>query len=548
MSASDDRRAVADATESLAVLTGQAARLREQLAELRGQLAELRHAPDTPLAQQLREANEKLVLAVLRADGIAATAVDNLAQLTRAIQHDPLNGIANRMLMREHLDAAMAVAQREGAQLALLLLDLDQFHAVNDRFGRDEGDRILQRIARRLAAAVGRPDTVSRHGGNGFVVLLPQLSQTDEAERLAARLLEAVSTSMQVGQHTLHLTASIGIALYPRDGAGADVLIESACIAMHRSKRSGPGRVTVYADAAPDEPEASPKHAGRPCPARYGDRNDADDSAHRYDLRSANAQLLVAALRAQAAAADATGAHSQLIRFMAMVAHELRNPLTPIRLAASTLADPDRSGRRSAASLNMIIETQVAHMARLIDDLLDGSRISTGKLRLERSQVDLQDVLAIAVETCGPSIEAKQQQLSLWVPDGPVYLQGDPVRLAQIVSNLLDNASKYTGERGALTLALSAQDNTVTLSLSDNGVGIAPEVLPTIFDMFVQDARDSQLSHGGLGIGLAVVRDLVQAHGGTVTASSAGKNLGSRFVVTLPRTGARTTGAEPTSL
>jgi signal transduction histidine kinase len=259
--------------------------------------------------------------------------------------------------------------------------------------------------------------------------------------------------------------------------------------------------------------------------------------SERHHLRRSNEKLVISALRAQASAEQATDAHARQIRFMGLVAHELRNPLAPIRLAASMLAKGEQPGRRSPANLSAVIETEVKHMTRLIDDLLEGSRVSTGKLRLEFARVDLQEVLAQAVETCRPLVEARQQQLTLELPAGPVNLRGDHVRLRQIVSNLLDNASKYTGTGGVISLTLSVQQQAV-ITVSDNGVGIAPELLPTIFDMFVQDARDSASSNSGLGIGLAVVRELVQAHGGTVTATSAGKGLGSRFVVTLPLDGA----------
>lgn len=262
----------------------------------------------------------------------------------------------------------------------------------------------------------------------------------------------------------------------------------------------------------------------------------ARDSERRH-LRRTNEQLVTSALNAQVSAEQAIEAHHQQIHFMGIVAHELRNPLAPIRLAASMLAQGEQPGRRSMASLNKVIDTEVKHMARLIDDLLEGSRASTGKLRLEFAEVDLQEVIAQAVETCRPLMEARQQQLTLALPAGPVNLRADHVRLRQIVSNLLDNASKYTGGGGSISLTMAVQAHTVTLTVCDNGVGIAPEVLPTIFDMFVQDAHDSALSGGGLGIGLAVVRELAQAHGGTVAVTSAGKNLGSQFVVTLPLAG-----------
>lgn len=266
-------------------------------------------------------------------------------------------------------------------------------------------------------------------------------------------------------------------------------------------------------------------------------RASAARDSQRHDLRRSNEQLVISALNAQVSAAQAMEAHRQQILFMGMVAHELRNPLAPIRLAASMLAKGEQPGRRSPANLSAVIETEVKHMTRLIDDLLEGSRVSTGKLRLEFTEVDLQEVIGQAVETCRPLMEARQQKLTLELPAGAVTLRGDHVRLRQIGSNLLDNASKYTGKGGAITLTMAVHEHTVTLTVSDNGVGIAPEVLPTIFNMFVQDARDSALSNGGLGIGLAVVRELVQAHGGTVTATSAGKSLGSQFVVTLPLDG-----------
>jgi diguanylate cyclase (GGDEF)-like protein len=534
---SGDERAVAAATDTLAALNAQAADLRDHLATLRRHLAGVQHDLRAARASELQEANEKLVLAVLQADRIAETAVSNLSQLTRASQRDPLTDTPNRALMRDRLDTAITAAHRHGSHLAVLFLDLDHFKRINDQLGHANGDLVLQLVAQRLITAVRKSDTVSRHGGDEFLILLPQMSHVADAALIAAKLLAAVAAPARVERHVLQLSASIGVAIYPQDGADAAVLMERADAAMYRSKRRAHGGFAFHADAASGElASLSENHEWQRALARHDFAGAGRESVH-HDLRRANEQLVLAALGAHAAAAQATEAHRQQIRFMAMVAHELRNPLTPIRLAAGMLADGERPGRRPLASLLGIIETQVAHMARLIDDLLDGSRISTGKLRLECSQADLQEILALAVETCRPLMEAKQQQLILALPAGPVRLRGDRVRLAQIVSNLLDNASKYSGENGTVTLAMAVQDQTVAITVSDNGVGIAPEVLPTIFDMFVQDARDSERSNGGLGIGLAVVRDLVQAHGGTVVATSAGKNFGSQFVVALPLAG-----------
>lgn len=254
------------------------------------------------------------------------------------------------------------------------------------------------------------------------------------------------------------------------------------------------------------------------------------------DLREANAQLVIAALSAQALESEAEHAHRQQIRFLAMVAHELRNPINPIR-AAALLLNQASLDRPQLARLQTIIERQVRHISRLIDDLLDGSRVSTGQFKLACQTIDLREVLESSVQMCQPAMDKRQQRLIDTKPPVPVWVAGDAVRLTQVFSNLLDNASKYTQDGGEIQLIAEAGEHTVTIKVVDNGIGISAEALPLIFDLFVQDtstqafARDNQ----GLGIGLAVVRDLVAAHGGTVRATSPGRGLGSELLVTLPR-------------
>ncbi len=533
VSESDQQRKVAAATETLVALDAQADALRAHLAKLRQDLVDVQKDLGAARVNELRKANENLVLAVLKADAIAATAVSSLGELTSATQHDPLTGTPNRALMRDRLDTAIAAARRQGTQLALLFLDLDDFKAINDALGHANGDAMLQLVAERLVATVRESDTVSRQGGDEFLILLPQIAHAADAALIAAKLLAAVAAPARIDSHALQLTASLGIAVYPQDGTDAEVLTKRADIAMYHSKRRSHGGFEFYADSIAGELAMLPKsHEWRPPPA-----NNSAGASERSDLRRANEQLVVSALGAQASAAQATEAHSQQIRFMGLVAHELRNPLAPIRLAAGMLTGGARPAGEALTRLGAIVETEVKHMARLIDDLLEGSRVSTGKLRLELDQADLREIVAQTAETCRPLIEGRQQQLTLALPTGPVSLRGDPVRLRQIVSNLLDNASKYTGEGGSISVAMEVQEPTVTITVADNGVGIAPEALETIFDMFVQDAHDRALSNGGLGIGLAVVRDLVRAHGGTVSATSAGKQCGSQFIVHLPLSG-----------
>ena len=216
-----------------------------------------------------------------------------------------------------------------------------------------------------------------------------------------------------------------------------------------------------------------------------------------------------------------------------MVAHELRNPLIPIRTAAELLNRALRD-EPLLAQLQAAIKRQVSLVSRLVDDLLDGSRVSAGKFQLEFSTVEMAGILSLAVESCRPAVEARSQHLTIHLAPAPLLVRGDPVRLGQIFSNLLDNASKYTARGGEISLTAVVLNRKLQISVSDNGIGITADALPSIFELFTQDARALALYDGGLGIGLAVVRDLVEAHGGTVLATSPGRDLGSDFIVTLP--------------
>jgi signal transduction histidine kinase len=173
-------------------------------------------------------------------------------------------------------------------------------------------------------------------------------------------------------------------------------------------------------------------------------------------------------------------------------------------------------------------------MARLIGDLLDGSRISTGKFRLERAVIDLSGVLELAIETCQPAMDARRHYFRRVGSLGPLIVNGDRVRLVQIFSNLLENAAKYTPEAGRIVMDAQVHGDQAVITITDNGIGISAEALPRVFELFVQDEHAAALNQSGLGIGLAVVRELVEAHGGTVVAESKGLAQGSRFVVTLP--------------
>jgi len=230
---------------------------------------------------------------------------------------------------------------------------------------------------------------------------------------------------------------------------------------------------------------------------------------------------------------EVTAASRAKDEFIATLAHELRNPLAPIRNAVQILRARGPTDE-SLGRQRDVIDRQVQQMARLLEDLLDVSRISRAKLELRREVVDLGAVIEAAIETSRPLIEAAHHELRVEVPRGELCIDGDPVRLAQVFANLLNNAAKYTRDGGLIALTARLEGPQVVVSVRDNGIGIAPEMLPTVFDMFAQAEPAVGRAQGGLGIGLSLVKGLVELHGGTVRAHSEGPQRGSEFTVILP--------------
>jgi PAS domain S-box-containing protein len=220
-------------------------------------------------------------------------------------------------------------------------------------------------------------------------------------------------------------------------------------------------------------------------------------------------------------------------QFIALLAHELRNPLAPLRNGLQVLRQAG-SDANAVAQARSMMERQLGHMVRLIDDLLDISRIGQNKMELRRSRVLLADVVSSAVETARPAIEEAGHELTLALPAEPVHLDADLTRLAQVFSNLLTNSAKYTERGGRIWLAAERRGGDVVVLVRDTGIGIPADALPRIFDMFCQVDRSIERSTGGLGIGLALVKGLVEMHDGTVTAVSGGQGKGSTFTVILP--------------
>jgi diguanylate cyclase (GGDEF)-like protein len=523
------------AVETLTDLNEQADTVRLELAQLRRNLADVQNEIGGQQSVQLLAANEQLIIAALHANTIAEAAQKTLAELVRSSQRDALTNTPNRILVLERLEGAISMARRRCVPMAVLFIDVDQLRTFNDSMGRAVGDAVLQLMVRRLQSAVRETDTIGRHGDDEFVVLLTELALERDASTVASKMLAALAAASRIDGHVIALSASIGIAVYPKDGATGAELIAAAESAMHAVKQKGGSGYAFHDDAMRSDrlPRLRGSEHAPNLATTLASPALSDAVLPLGDLQEANEQLVIAALSAHELRVLAEEAHGRQIKFMAMVAHELRNPLTPIRMAAGLLNLSSMDEAR-LTHLQAIIESQVTHMARLVDDLLDGSRISTGKLRLQYARIDIAAALAMSIETCRPAMQARKHHFDVTSPLPELTMRADPVRLTQIFSNLLDNACKYTPANGHIELSVTSRDQEAVITVRDNGIGITREALPHIFDLFVQHG-DAAIVHGsGLGIGLAVVRELVEAHGGTVLAESGGRDQGSTFVVRLP--------------
>lgn len=528
-----------EAARALAGLKAQSNEVRAEVDEARAYLAELNqeveaaeHRLQNSNSEQLLEANQNLLLSTLRAQEDADLCAESLKSVSEAASLDTLTELPNRELLLDRFKHAIAMARRKGEHLALLFVDMNHFKTINDTLGHAIGDQVLQRAARCLSSAVREVDTVSRHGGDEFLILLPDIQHPSDTVLVARKVGSALGMPFRIGDHILRLTASIGICVYPDDGETPELLIDRADAAMYRAKRLGMGSFAFHEAGTEHEaasqlaPLVSLQH-----PVIHHAVVMAEHEQHNAQLREANEQLVLAALNAQALQAAAEQSQQRQKEFLAVVAHELRNPLTPLGAATSLLRS---SNPHDLQRMQNIIEEQVNHITRLVGDLLDLSRSSTGKLRLHFRTVDLAKVIDDAINISRPAMDARLQHFRIELPLQPVALEADPIRLNQILSNLLDNASKYTPDGGEISLIVHAHKDEIMIHVRDNGIGISPDALPRVFEPFAQDSHATGFNGQGLGIGLTVVKELVEAHGGTVVVASSGIGLGSEFVVKLP--------------
>ncbi len=485
------------------------------------------HRLNTNQAGQLLEANQNLVVTALSNQADADAATKALALKAHLAEHDPLTQLPNRMLMLDRCAQAIAAARRHGGRLAMLFLDLDNFKRINDDHGHAAGDEVLRQVAERLRGAVRDVDTVSRHGGDEFLVLLSEVAQPSDPAVIAAKLRAAVHLPYRVGEHELQLTASIGIALYPDDGDNGQALINHADAAMYRAKRQGRGQ--AEADG--------PGHGQHPAPAggaatRRGVMAVDPDPRH-ANLREANERLVLAALSAQQLQAAAERAQQEQAEFLAAVAHELSSPMTPIRLATAMLGRA-QTDEPLLPRVQALIDRHLELVQRLVGAVSQVAGAGSRTTGSETPHAALAPVVHAAAAACRPMLDTQQQTLSLSLPVDTVQVAAHADDLQQILYNLLDNASKYSTDHREIRLYAQVQGPAVVVTVADDGIGITAQALPGIFEPFVQDSRAFGFNGMGVGIGLTAVRALTESMGGQIVASSAGRGCGSRFVLTLP--------------
>ncbi|HWI77760.1 MAG TPA: diguanylate cyclase, partial [Ramlibacter sp.] len=493
----------------LAGLQQQIAEAKARLEQVREQLAVAQNELGDTRSARLVEANERLVLATLAAQRAAQASAVALQEVAQAAALDPLTELPNRVLLRARLALAVSRARQDGGCVALLVLDLTDFKQINDTLGHAVGDKVLRIAARCLAASVRESDTVSRHGSDEFLILLPDVPGTTEALDLAAELVAALGAPVLLDDHVLRLSAAVGISVYPDDGEDADSLVDRAIAAMYRAKWRGLASFAFRGEPATRERSLELRTLeSLRNPLTRHEMALAEHQRHHALLQEANTQLVLAALSAQELQAAAENAQRRQTEFMGILAHELRHPLAPIRNAAAILGRI-ADGGPVLVKTQAVIERHVSQMSRMVGDLLDVSRVNTGKLRIERHTIDLIQLLDEVVDACRPAMDARLQHFIILLPAHSIEVHGDPVRLAQVFNNLLDNASKYTPKNGDIRLTAAIVGNQVQITISDNGIGISPVALESIFDPFVQDPHATEFDASGLGIGLTVVRELI---------------------------------------
>lgn len=357
--------ALTEAQATLDKVNAQVSALRAVLVQLLQEVVVAEARLDHGQASLIVKANEQLVLSALGAQLEADSAHGALDEVSRLSGLDALTGLPNRTVLLDRFELAIANARRRGKRVALLFLDLDEFKQINDSFGHAAGDRALQLVAESLTSLVRESDTVSRQGGDEFLVLLGEVNSAADAAAVADKVNARLASYSLLDDLPMRLRASIGISVYPEDGRDAKALIARADAAMYAVKRRDPAAAAVGHDTAP-----APAPTARRSASGQADRLQAAASPVEHDLREANEQLILAALGARQLLDAAENVRRRQVELLELVARELSDPYAPIRLAASTLGIPSAQ-TTLLPRVQAVIEEQVERLARMVNEALD---------------------------------------------------------------------------------------------------------------------------------------------------------------------------------
>ena len=538
---------VAKAEAKLDHLNTQVAAMRAVLMQLLQDVVRAEKRLDHGQAALLLQANEQLVISGLELRDEVDSTVGALDEVTRSVAVDALTRLPNRTVLMDRLEQAIAGARRHRKRVAVLFLDLNNFKKVNDRFGHAAGDRVLQEVAVCLTSLVRATDTVSRHGGDEFLVVLAEVAEAADAGLIARKVNAALRASKSEFTRGAPVTASIGISIYPDDGEDAAALIASADAAMYLAKETtdggfafhaqvasgGPAGVSAFspADVHAVAPAVAPSRP-RPSPTQPQQQIFDEHERRHAQLVQANEQLVLVALGFEALKDAADSARQRRADLLDAVVQELSNPLAPVRIAG------DLSGQEHVYDALLpravaIVERQMLHMAQAVNALLEPVQGSPPQLPGRRG-IDMVQLARAVVEDCRAAIANRHQALDVRLPAGAIGVHGDPVQLAQVLAQLLRNASEFTPDGGQLGLRVEPAGAQVQLMILDDGMGIEADALSTMLQPFVRDPRLPYSSDDSFGLGLTSVRAVIEAHGGSLAAFSAGAGRGSQFTILLP--------------
>lgn len=489
---------------------------------------------DIPAARsdEILEVSELLAVTALHAHAADQDSRQALHSAARPYEVDALTGLPNRALFRDRFSQALAHARRRNSRVALLFVDLDHFKEVNDSLGHAAGDMIIRHVAQSLKEAGRDVDTVCRHGGDEFLILLSEIGDPSSAARFAEKVAASLSEPVRVGGTTLAVGASIGISVYPDDGEDQDILIQRADAAMYVAKRNGIGFAfaSTHTDATPRSTRTVSGEAHDPIGLLEVALAEANTSI--TDLKAANARLELDLLNAEREQGKANQAKQYQSQLLNVVAHELRNSLSPLQSAAEVLSLV-RSDMSLMPRLELVLKRQIGHITTMLTDLLDVSRLNTGRMTMELERVDLAAILQTSAEQMAASFAKRNQNVWVLIETPSPFLVGDSGRLSQLVCSLLDRVSVTAAHGAEITASLYDRDGAMVFSAAEGRDGAAGhDAAAERLD--VSDTSQSSDGSNMMSVSVLVVIELLKSHGGELTIARAPTGDSVRFQCLLP--------------